>query len=39
MQNGIPFWYFHNHGGALEGSAGAQRRSQGRWPPLIPPSA
>ncbi|HWG70575.1 MAG TPA: 2-dehydropantoate 2-reductase [Steroidobacteraceae bacterium] len=21
MQNGIPFWYFHNHGGALDGSA------------------
>ena len=21
MQNGIPFWYFHKHGGALEGSA------------------
>src|ERR1700761_507007 len=20
MQNGIPFWYFHRHGGALEGS-------------------
>lgn len=20
MQNGIPFWYFHNHGGALDGS-------------------
>ncbi len=20
MQNGIPFWYFHNHGGALAGS-------------------
>lgn len=20
MQNGIPFWYFHKHGGALEGS-------------------
>src|SRR5580693_9379337 len=21
MQNGIPFWYFHKHGGALEGSS------------------
>ncbi len=21
MQNGIPFWYFHRHGGPLEGSA------------------
>lgn len=21
MQNGIPFWYFHKHGGALEGRA------------------
>ena len=21
MQNGIPFWYFHRHGGALEGRA------------------
>jgi 2-dehydropantoate 2-reductase len=21
MQNGIPFWYFHRHGGALEGTA------------------
>ena len=20
MQNGIPYWYFHKHGGALEGS-------------------
>src|SRR4029077_13158801 len=20
MQNGIPYWYFHRHGGALEGS-------------------
>jgi 2-dehydropantoate 2-reductase len=20
MQNGIPFWYFHNHGGAFDGS-------------------
>ena len=20
MQNGIPFWYFHNHGGALQGT-------------------
>ena len=20
MQNGIPFWYFYHHGGALDGS-------------------
>ena len=20
MQNGIPYWYFHKHGGPLEGS-------------------
>ena len=24
MQNGIPFWYFHQHGGALAGSVGAR---------------
>ena len=30
MQNGIPFWYFHKHGGALEGSTRAQRRPERR---------
>ena len=27
MQNGIPFWYFHRHGGPLAGHASCQRRS------------
>ena len=30
MQNGIPFWYFHRHGGALEGRQVRQRRSDRR---------
>ena len=28
MQNGIPFWYFHQHGGALAGSAVQERRPE-----------
>ena len=28
MQNGIPFWYFHDHGGALGRHAGAQRSTR-----------
>ena len=26
MQNGIPWWYFHKHGGQYEGTAGHVRR-------------
>ena len=30
MQNGIPYWYFHKHGGALEGSRVQQRGPERR---------
>jgi len=25
MQNGVPYWYFHRHGGDLAGSSGSRR--------------
>lgn len=38
MQNGIPFWYFHKTGGALEGSPVRSVDSEGRLAQLIPPA-
>jgi len=37
MQNGIPFWYFHKHGGALEGSRIRSVDSTGLIRERIPP--
>ena len=37
MQNGIPFWYFHRHGGPLEGSRVHSVDPQGVLTELIPP--
>ena len=37
MQNGIPFWYFHKHGGRLEGSRVAAVDPTGRLIENIPP--
>jgi 2-dehydropantoate 2-reductase len=37
MQNGIPFWYFHKTGGALEGSVVRSVDSDGQLMKLIPP--
>lgn len=37
MQNGIPFWYFHKTGGALEGSAVRSVDGDGQLARLIPP--
>ena len=37
MQNGIPFWYFHMTGGALEGSAVRSVDQDGRLADHIPP--
>jgi 2-dehydropantoate 2-reductase len=36
MQNGIPYWYFHRHGGALEGSIVRSVDPQGAISRLIP---
>ncbi|WP_395703089.1 2-dehydropantoate 2-reductase [Aquabacterium sp.] len=36
MQNGVPFWYFHRHGGPLEGSAVRSVDPQGNLAQLIP---
>lgn len=37
MQNGIPYWYFHQHGGALAGSRVQSVDPTGRLLSLIPP--
>jgi 2-dehydropantoate 2-reductase len=37
MQNGIPYWYFHEHGGALAGSRVESVDPDGRLLELIPP--
>jgi 2-dehydropantoate 2-reductase len=37
MQNGIPFWYFHKHGGALEGSRVRSVDPHGKLAELISP--
>lgn len=37
MQNGIPFWYFHKTGGALEGSAVRSVDGDGQLAQWIPP--
>jgi len=36
MQNGIPYWYFHRHGGVLAGSIVRSVDPQGRIMELIP---
>jgi 2-dehydropantoate 2-reductase len=36
MQNGIPFWYFHKHGGVLEGTTVRSVDAQGSLAKLIP---
>jgi 2-dehydropantoate 2-reductase len=38
MQNGIPYWYFHCHGGDLTGSIVRSVDPQGRIGELIPPA-
>lgn len=38
MQNGLPFWYFHEHGGALAGSTVRSVDPQGRIGAAIPAS-
>lgn len=38
MQNGIPFWYFHKHGGPLEGAQVRSVDPKGELARLIPPS-
>jgi 2-dehydropantoate 2-reductase len=37
MQNGIPYWYFHRHGGELEGRAVHSVDPSGLLAELIPP--
>jgi 2-dehydropantoate 2-reductase len=37
MQNGIPFWYFHKHGGPLEGSRVTSVDASGALTQMIPP--
>lgn len=37
MQNGIPFWYFHSHGGPLEGSQVRSVDPNGMLAEMIPP--
>ena len=37
MQNGIPYWYFHNHGGPLEGRAVRSVDPSGMLAEMIPP--
>ena len=39
MQNGIPFWYFHQHGGALAGSVVKSVDPSGRIAAAIPADA
>lgn len=38
MQNGIPYWYFHRHGGPLEGSTVRSVDPNGLIAELIPPT-
>lgn len=38
MQNGIPFWYFHQHGGAHEGRSVRSVDPGGQLATLIPPA-
>jgi 2-dehydropantoate 2-reductase len=38
MQNGIPYWYFHKHGGPLEGSQVRSVDPTGMLTEMIPPS-
>jgi len=38
MQNGIPFWYFHKHGGALEGTPVRSADPDGSIERLIDPN-
>jgi 2-dehydropantoate 2-reductase len=38
MQNGIPYWYFHKHGGPLEGSCVSSVDPDGALLQTIPPS-
>jgi 2-dehydropantoate 2-reductase len=38
MQNGIPYWYFHQHGGHLEGRPVLSVDPQGQLAARIPPS-
>ena len=38
MQNGIPYWYFHQHGGKLEGHCVASVDPSGTLAEKIPPS-
>jgi 2-dehydropantoate 2-reductase len=38
MQNGVPFWYFHNHGGALAGTSVKAVDPKGRLFASIPMS-
>lgn len=38
MQNGIPFWYFHKHGGSLEGKRVSSVDPNGELLAKIPPS-
>ena len=38
MQNGIPYWYFHRHGGDLAGSVVRSVDPHGRISELIPPA-
>jgi len=37
MQNGIPYWYFHRHGGALDGSPVRSVDPNGLIAEMIPP--
>lgn len=37
MQNGIPFWYFHQHGGELEGRTVSSVDAGGKLAQFIPP--
>jgi 2-dehydropantoate 2-reductase len=37
MQNGIPYWYFHRHGGPFEGRTVASVDPTGKQARLIPP--
>ena len=37
MQNGIPYWYFHRHGGELAGTTVRSVDPEGRISRLIPP--
>ena len=37
MQNGIPYWYFHKHGGPFEGRTVAAVDPSGKQARLIPP--